>query len=45
MKELSMFMQCGLTLEQVERIYNNYGICFVFHGDMNEYHIESDKSE
>lgn len=45
MKELSMFEQCGLTLEQVERFYNNYKIAFVFHGDFNEYHIESEGAE
>lgn len=45
MKELSMFGHCGLTLEQVERIYNNYKIAFVFHGDFNEYHVEPEKGE
>ena len=39
MKEYSMFSQCGLTLEQVQRIYNNYGICFICEGDLSEYHI------
>ena len=45
MNELSVFARCGLTLEQVERFYNNYGIAFIFHGDFNEYHIESEGAE
>ena len=45
MKELSMFGKCGLTLEQVERIYNNYKIAFICEGDFKEYHIESEGAE
>ena len=40
-----MFGKCGLTLEQVERIYNNYKIAFICEGDFKEYHIESEEVE
>ena len=42
MKEKSMFTNCGLTLEQAEQIYGNYGIAFICEGDHNEYHIISE---
>ena len=42
MKEKSMFTNCGLTLAQVENIYNKYGIIFVCEGDNLEYYIESE---
>ena len=38
----SVFKECGLTLEQAERIYGNYGIAFICEGDHNEYHIISE---
>lgn len=44
MKEKSMFTNCGLTLAQVEKIYNDYGIIFVCEGDSLEYYIESEGS-
>ena len=37
-----MFTNCGLTLAQVEKIYNDYGIIFVCEGDSLEYYIESE---
>lgn len=45
MKELSMFKNCGLTLEQAERIYGRYGIAFICEGDNNEYYFESEGQE
>lgn len=42
MKEKSMFTNCGLTLDQAEKIYDSYGIAFICEGDHNEYHIISE---
>lgn len=40
MKEYSTFSQWSMSVEQAQRIYDNYNIAFVCLGDKNEYYIE-----
>lgn len=43
MKLVSMFSQWSMSVEQAQRIYENYNIAFVCSGDSSEYFIEIDK--
>lgn len=45
MKEFSMFSQWSMSVEQAQRIYENYNIAFICEGDMSEYYIEVEKND
>ena len=40
MKLVSTFSQWSMSVDQAQRIYENYNIAFVCIGDGNEYYIE-----
>ena len=40
MKLVSTFSQWSMSVDQAQRIYENYNIAFICEGDMNEYYIE-----